>query len=261
MLKIIISAFAIIIIIINIHMLFAYSEEQKSLKIIKKSIESDISVVEPIIMKYDKVPRSWSTYENIKYGIKIKHPYSWDVDTKNRIDRNGCQIDIVTLYHPVKQVELNIFITLYDRETSPDSLFDELEFREIDYSFFDIISSSATSHMGTYPAYEITYDQTIKNKILRTLELGTINGNNVYNIDFRGYTKDFKSFKIDAEMMISTFKIVHPPIIKATSLPMDESSSYMNFLGPKLTHVDLPYMHDTDHKLMHVNCFGPSAPR
>jgi hypothetical protein len=256
MLKIIISAFALTIIMMCTHMLFVYAQEQKLLEFNEKSVESDI----PIVKSTTIGTKPWSTYENIKYGIKIKHPRNWDVDTQNSIDRYGCQIDIVKLTHPIKPVELNIFITLYDKETRPDSLYDELEFREIDYAFFDIISSSASSHMGNYPAYEITYDEKVKMKTLRTWEFGTIRGDNVYNIDFRAYIKDFKLYKTVAERMISTFEIVHPLTIKSTGFSIDESSPYMQDTTDKRMFINLPYMLDTSHKLMHVNCIGPDAP-
>jgi eukaryotic-like serine/threonine-protein kinase len=159
------------------------------------------------------------TYENSTYGIRIQYPPDWEVDETDDYPDDGVT-DIVQFLSPLQgrlDYQESVFVStepLPQQDLTLSTYVDQLiDFKNETINGFELIESNTSSTLGSNnnTAYNMTYYETGDDGIqYRTVEVGTIIGDEVYYINYFAEVDKYSDYWQVVVKMINSFDVTPP---------------------------------------------------
>lgn len=178
------------------------------------------------------------------YGIRINYPSDWDKKEEVDVDNDVCSLDFVDFTSPPygpknNTAEFYIALRLYDNDSTPKDLKEELEFEKnykdvFDYTHFKTILSNSKSILAGKPAYKLVWTGEVDGVKEKGMEIGTIIGGDVYFINYEAEAKTFSHYESIIQKMIDSFRLEKPSLTQTKYFLPNENSAYGI---TKITHI------------------------
>jgi len=188
---------------------------------------------------------------NTHYGIRMSYPTDWRIEEQADSGSDDCDISIVSFFSPSfnprgYNSEFSVALRLYDEETIPKNLKEELNFQKdiesLTYAHFKTIESDTHSTLAGYPAYKLVWTGEIDGIKEQIKEIGTIINGDVYYITYQAEPKTYSHYQSTVQKMIDSFKIEKGGVSQTKYFLPYENSAY------GIT------------KVTHIKCLGVTLP-
>ena len=150
-------------------------------------------------------------YENSTFGIRIEFPRQWEFEVAENLSENPLRV--VYFYNNPADL-LGDFVIEIEKLGSLDSIGDYVANTINQYSQnapeFKLLSMSMNDKLGGLRAYSILYSERYNStSFLKTLEVGTIRGSQVYFIQFYALADHFEGNLPIAKKMINSIEFIN----------------------------------------------------
>jgi len=150
-------------------------------------------------------------YENSTFGIRIEFPRQWEFEVAENRSENPLRV--VYFYNNPADL-LGDFVIEIEKLGSLDSIGDYVANTINQYSQnapeFKLLSMSMNDKLGGLRAYSILYSERFNStSFLKTLEVGTIRGSQVYFIQFYALADHFEGNLPIAKKMINSIEFIN----------------------------------------------------
>jgi hypothetical protein len=150
-------------------------------------------------------------YENSTFGIRIEFPKQWEFEVPDNISENPLRV--VYFYNNPDDL-FGDFVIEIEKLGSPDNIGDYVantikQYRQNDDEF-KLLTMSMNNKLGGLQAYSILYSERYNStSTLKTLEVGTIRGSQVYFIQYYAFADQFDRNLPIAKKMINSIEFIN----------------------------------------------------
>jgi len=177
-------------------------------------------------------------YDNFTYGIKIKYPVDWIINTPPAIvsDSNGSNnnnfITIVEFsphqnqnssqdYSPYVMVSIQFIDTNLNLDKYIDHV---ISVARSSLENFNLIEASTNATLSAHESYMLVYSYTVNGTTFKNREIGTIIYNNAYIINYNSEARRYYNLYPVVQKMIDSFQIDESKAAYIKPQPITSSS-------------------------------------
>ena len=156
---------------------------------------------------------NYSKFEEPNFGIKMLYPSNWRIETTDLVP-DDYDLEVVQLHSPIPDVgysaDLSLTIALYDTDTAPVDLEEELVYRLDTYglisSEFEVIEQNTNGTLSDLPAYVLVYNEVLDEIKIKVMEIGTIIDGNVYYVQYRAENDVFSNYLVEVGKILGSIE-------------------------------------------------------